>query len=108
MYPTINQLDPKNPKCSEDSAYPANPDNEYGWEKLFSERLYQAYARDYNMDTRIARIHNTYGPMTTWIGGREKAPAALCRKVAMAKDGDIIEVWERVIKQDHLLMLMIV
>ena len=95
MYPEYNQLDPDNPKCSEDSAYPAAPDSEYGWEKLFSERLYLAYHRNYGMEVRIARYHNIFGPEGTWMGGREKAPAALCRKVATAilKGEDYIEVW---------------
>lgn len=93
MYPEYNQLDPDNPKCSEDSAYPAAPDSEYGWEKLFSERLYLAFARNYGMEVRIARYHNIFGPEGTWKGGREKAPAALCRKVAMARDGGEIEIW---------------
>ena len=93
MYPEHNQLDPDNPMCSEDSAYPANPDSEYGWEKLFSERLYLAYKRNYGMDVKIARFHNIFGPYGTWNGGREKAPAAMCRKVAAAMDGGVIEVW---------------
>jgi nucleoside-diphosphate-sugar epimerase len=93
MYPAYNQEDPNNPKCSEDSAYPAAPDSEYGWEKLFSERLYLAYARNFGMNVRIARFHNIFGPMGTWNGGREKAPAAICRKVLMAKDGEEIEIW---------------
>jgi nucleoside-diphosphate-sugar epimerase len=93
MYPAYNQEDPNNPKCSEDSAYPAAPDSEYGWEKLFSERLYLAYARNHGMNVRIARFHNIFGPMGTWNGGREKAPAAICRKVLMADDGDEIEIW---------------
>ena len=93
MYPEYNQLDPNNPDCREDSAYPAAPDSEYGWEKLFSERLYLAYNRNHNFDIRIARYHNIYGPEGTWYGGREKAPAAICRKVAYASDGDSIEVW---------------
>ena len=93
MYPEHNQLDPDNPDCREESAYPANPDSEYGWEKLFSERLYLAYSRNYNIPIRIARYHNIYGPEGTWEGGREKAPAAICRKVAYAEDGDSIEVW---------------
>ena len=93
IYPEYNQLNPNNPQCREDSAYPAAPDTEYGWEKLFSERLYMSYARDYGMDVRIARLHNVFGPMGTWKGGREKAPAALCRKVAEASDGDAIEIW---------------
>jgi GDP-D-mannose 3', 5'-epimerase len=95
IYPEYNQRDPENPKCSEDSAYPAMPDSEYGWEKLFSERLYLAYHRNYGMEVRIARYHNIFGPEGTWRGGREKAPAALCRKVAVAKltGQDYIEVW---------------
>ena len=93
MYPAYNQEDPNNPKCSEDSAYPAAPDSEYGWEKLFSERLYLAYARNFGMNVRIARFHNIFGPMGTWNGGREKAPAAICRKVLMANNGDEIEIW---------------
>jgi len=93
MYPAYNQEDPSNPKCSEDSAYPAAPDSEYGWEKLFSERLYLAYHRNYGLDIRIARFHNICGPEGTWRGGREKAPAAICRKVAEAKDGGEIEIW---------------
>ncbi len=93
MYPEYNQLDPDNPNCSEESAYPAAPDSEYGWEKLFSERLYLAYARNYGLDVRIARYHNIFGPEGTWEGGKEKAPAAMCRKSAEAKEGDAIEVW---------------
>jgi GDP-D-mannose 3',5'-epimerase len=93
MYPEYNQLDPSNPNCAEDSAYPANPDSEYGWEKLFSERLYLAYARNYGINVRIARFHNIYGPLGSWNNGKEKAPAAICRKVAMAKDGEEIEIW---------------
>lgn len=93
MYPEHNQLDPDNPKTSEDSAYPANPDSEYGWEKLFSERLYLAYQRNHGMTVRIARFHNIFGPEGTWRGGREKAPAAVCRKVAEAADGSHIEIW---------------
>jgi len=93
MYPEYNQLDPDNPKCSEESAYPAAPDSEYGWEKLFSERLYLAYNRNYKMEVRIARFHNIYGPNGTWRGGREKAPAAICRKVGEAENGGEIEVW---------------
>ncbi len=93
MYPEYNQLDPDNPKCSEDSAYPAAPDSEYGWEKLFSERLYLSYMRNYGMEVRVARFHNIFGPQGTWDGGREKAPAALCRKIAMAEDGGEIEIW---------------
>lgn len=93
IYPEYNQLDPQNPKCTESSAYPAAPDTEYGWEKLFSERLYRSYARDYGMNIRIARFHNIFGPEGTWAGGREKAPAALCRKVAEAPDGGEVYVW---------------
>jgi nucleoside-diphosphate-sugar epimerase len=93
MYPEHNQMDPDNPNCEESSAYPANPDSEYGWEKLFSERLYMAFARNYGFESRIARYHNIFGPEGTWQGGREKAPAAICRKVAMAADGDEIEIW---------------
>lgn len=93
IYPERNQLDPDNPVCSEDSAYPAAPDSEYGWEKLFSERLFMAYARNYGMEVRIARFHNIFGEEGTWTGGREKAPAALCRKIAEAEDGGEIEMW---------------
>lgn len=93
MYPAYNQEDPDNPKCSEDSAYPAAPDSEYGWEKLFSEHVYLVFHRNYGLNVRIARFHNIFGPGGTWIGGREKAPAALCRKVAEAEDGDEIEIW---------------
>jgi nucleoside-diphosphate-sugar epimerase len=93
MYPEYNQLDPDNPKCSEESAYPAAPDSEYGWEKLFSERLYFAYMRNRKVDVRVARFHNIFGTQGTWCGGREKAPAALCRKVAEAPDGGEIEIW---------------
>ena len=93
MYPEHNQLDPENPNCEESSAYPANPDSEYGWEKLFSERVFLAYNRNYGLNVRIARFHNIFGPQGTWTGGREKSPAAMCRKVAEAKDGDVIEVW---------------
>jgi nucleoside-diphosphate-sugar epimerase len=93
MYPAYNQEDPSNPKCNEDSAYPAAPDSEYGWEKLFSERLYLAANRNAGLDVRIARFHNIFGPEGTWDGGKEKAPAALCRKVAKALDGDEIEIW---------------
>jgi len=88
MYPSHNQEDPNNPNCEESSAYPANPDSEYGWEKLFSERLYLAYNRNYNLDVRIARFHNIFGPLGTWRGGKEKAPAAICRKVIMS-NGEI-------------------
>jgi nucleoside-diphosphate-sugar epimerase len=93
MYPEYNQRDPKNPKCSEESAYPAAPDSEYGWEKLFSERLYLAYQRNHGIQVRIARFHNIFGPEGTWTGGREKAPAALCRKVAEASNGGTVEIW---------------
>ena len=93
IYPEHNQLDPDNPLCSEDSAYPANPDSEYGWEKLFSERLYLAFGHNYGMDVRIARFHNIFGEEGTWDGGREKAPAAFCRKVAMTESGGEIEMW---------------
>ena len=94
MYPEHNQLDPINPICTESSAYPANPDSEYGWEKLFSERLYFAYHRNYGIPVRVARYHNIFGPEGTWEGGREKAPAAICRKVAyLSEEGGTIEVW---------------
>ena len=93
MYPEYNQMDPLNPNCKESSAYPANPDSEYGWEKLFSERLYLAFARNQGLNVRIARFHNIFGPRGTWKGGKEKAPAAMCRKVAEAEDGSEIEVW---------------
>ncbi len=93
IYPERNQLDPENPLCSEDSAYPADPDSEYGWEKLFSERLYGAFRRNYGLNVRTARFHNIFGPEGTWCGGKEKAPAALCRKVLEAPRGGTIEVW---------------
>lgn len=93
IYPEHNQLDPNNPICTEASAYPAAPDSEYGWEKLFSERLYLAYARNYNLNVRIARFHNIFGTEGTWRGGKEKAPAAVCRKVAEAPNGGEIEIW---------------
>jgi nucleoside-diphosphate-sugar epimerase len=93
MYPAYNQDDPLTPNCSEDSAYPAAPDSEYGWEKLFSERLYLAYRRNFGLQTHAARYHNIFGPEGTWTGGREKAPAAICRKIAKARSGDEIEVW---------------
>ena len=93
IYPEYNQLDPANPKCSEDSAYPAEPDSDYGWEKLFSERLYLAYARNYGMEVRIARFHNIFGPEGAFRGGKEKVPAALCRKIAEAPAGGEIEIW---------------
>lgn len=93
MYPAYNQEDPDNPNCAEGSAYPAAPDSEYGWEKLFSERLYLAFGRNYGIEVRIARYHNIFGIEGTWQGGREKAPAALSRKVAMTEDGNEIEIW---------------
>lgn len=93
IYPLYNQLDPDNPKTSEESAYPAQPDSEYGWEKLFSERLYLSFQRNYGLNVRIARFHNVFGPYGSWKDGREKAPAAICRKVAMAPDGGEVEVW---------------
>ena len=93
VYPEHNQRDPENPTCSEESAYPAAPDSEYGWEKLFSERLYFAYQRNYGVQVRVARFHNIFGPEGTWCGGREKAPAAMCRKVAETPDGGEFEVW---------------
>jgi len=93
MYPAYNQEDPDNPNCKEDSAYPAAPDSEYGWEKLFSERLYFAYHRNHGIPVAVARYHNIFGPEGTWVGGREKAPAAICRKVANASQIDEIEVW---------------
>jgi GDP-D-mannose 3', 5'-epimerase len=93
VYPEFNQMDPLNPICTESSAYPAGPDSEYGWEKLFSERLYLSYMRNYGVTVRIARFHNIFGPEGTWDGGKEKAPAALCRKVAQAPEGGEIEIW---------------
>ena len=93
VYPEENQMDPDNPKCSEDTVYPANPDSDYGWEKLFSERLFFAFQRNYDLDVRVARFHNIFGPLGTWQGGREKVPAALCRKIAQAEDGGEIEIW---------------
>jgi GDP-D-mannose 3', 5'-epimerase len=93
MYPAHNQEHPDNPNCAEESAYPAYPDSEYGWEKLFSERLFLAYNRNYSMNCRIARYHNIFGPEGTWSGGREKAPAAICRKVASTPDRGSIEIW---------------
>ncbi len=93
MYPEHNQVDPNNPNCEESSAYPANPDSEYGWEKLFSERLFLAYHRNYNLNVRIGRFHNVFGPMGTWKGGKEKSPAAMCRKVSECEDNGSIEVW---------------
>lgn len=91
IYPERNQLDPNNPNCREDSAYPAQPDSEYGWEKLFSERLFFAFNRNYKLNCRVARYHNIFGPMGTWDGGKEKAPAAMCRKAA--ESSEFIEVW---------------
>ena len=93
VYPEYNQMEPDNPNCAEDSVYPAEPDSEYGWEKLFSERLYLAFQRNYRMEVRIARYHNIFGPEGSWRDGREKAPAAICRKVAEAPDGGEIEIW---------------
>jgi len=93
IYPAHNQTNPSAPKCSEDSAYPADPDSEYGWEKLFSERLYLSYNRNHGMACRIARLHNIFGPEGAWDGGKEKAPAAICRKVAAVEDEGIIEIW---------------
>lgn len=93
IYPERNQLDPDNPMCSEDSAYPAAPDSEYGWEKLFSERMFAAFNKNCKLDIRVARFHNIFGPEGTYTGGKEKAPAALCRKVAQTEDGGSIEVW---------------
>lgn len=93
IYPKYNQMDPDNPKTAENSAYPANPDSEYGWEKLFGERLFLTFNHNYGLNVRIARFHNIFGPEGTWTGGREKAPAAICRKVAEAEDGGEIEIW---------------
>lgn len=93
MYPEHNQLDPENPNCEESSAYPANPDSEYGWEKLFSERLYFAFNRNYKLNVRVARFHNIFGPQGTWNGGKEKAPAAMSRKAAETVEGSSFEVW---------------
>ena len=93
IYPEYNQLDPNNPECSEASAYPAAPDSEYGWEKLFSERLFLSYMRNYGVQVRVARFHNIFGPEGTWTGGKEKAPAAVCRKVAEASQQGEIEIW---------------
>jgi nucleoside-diphosphate-sugar epimerase len=93
VYAEFNQQDPDNPNCEESSAYPAQPDSEYGWEKLFSERLYLAFQHNYGLDVKIARFHNIFGPFSTWEGGKEKAPAAICRKVARAEDGSSIEIW---------------
>lgn len=93
IYPAYNQTDPDNPVCEEKSAYPADPESDYGWEKLFSERLYNAFHRNHGVNVRIARYHNVFGPLGAWRGGREKAPAALCRKVAEAPDGTEMEIW---------------
>ena len=93
MYPEYNQMDPNNPQCAESSAYPAQPDSEYGWEKLFSERLYMSFKRNYGLDCKIARFHNIYGPEGAWKDGREKAPAAICRKVIAAQSNENIEIW---------------
>ncbi len=93
IYPEFNQTDPDNPNCEESSAYPAQPDSEYGWEKLFSERLYFSFMRNHGIQVRVARFHNIFGPEGTYDGGREKAPAAICRKVAAAENGSSIEIW---------------
>ena len=105
IYPEYNQTDPLNPKCSEESAYPAAPDSEYGWEKLFSERLYLAHMRNYGIAVRIARFHNIFGPQGTWTGGTEKAPAAMCRKVAKAEQGGEIEIWGMGNRHAHFCIL---
>jgi len=93
VYNEHNQLNPDTPICEESSAYPAYPDSEYGWEKLFSERLYSTFKRNYGVDVRIGRFHNVFGPYGTYDGGKEKAPAAVCRKVAQCLDGGTIEIW---------------
>lgn len=93
IYPFFNQEDPENPNCEESSAYPALPDSEYGWEKLFSERLYFAFKKNFGIDCKVARFHNIFGPSGTWRGGKEKAPAAICRKVAEAEDGGSVDIW---------------
>lgn len=93
IYPAENQIDPNNPNCEESSAYPANPDSEYGWEKLIAERLYLSYHRNFGLNVKIARFHNIYGPESTWTGGKEKAPAAICRKVAEVKENNPVEIW---------------
>lgn len=93
VYPEYNQMDENNPSCIEDSVYPAEPDSEYGWEKLYGERLYLSFRKNYGIDTKIARLHNIFGPMGTYKGGKEKAPAAICRKVVIAGEGDTIDVW---------------
>ena len=105
MYPAHNQENPDSPLTEESSAYPANPDSEYGWEKLFSERLYLAYARNHGFESHVARYHNVFGPLGTWKGGREKAPAAICRKVAEASDGGEIEIWGDGEQTDHFFSL---
>lgn len=104
IYPEHNQKDSENPNCKEETAYPANPDSDYGWEKLFSERLYLAFARNYGFESRIARYHNIFGCEGTWKGGREKAPAAICRKIAAAQNGDDIEIWGMGNKRVHFFM----
>lgn len=101
IYPEYNQMDPDNPKCSEDSVYPAEPDSEYGWEKLFSERMYLSYHKSQGLQVRIARFHNIFGLEGAWDNGREKAPAAFCRKVAEAKDGGEIEMWGMLSRHDR-------
>lgn len=93
VYPEYNQLDPNNPKCTESTVYPAEPDSEYGWEKLYGERLYLTFHKNHKIDTKIVRLHNVFGPMGTWTGGKEKAPAAICRKVAETPNGGTIEIW---------------
>lgn len=93
IYPQENQTDPNNPNCAEHTAFPANPDSEYGWEKIFSERMYASFSRNYGLDVRIARFHNIFGPEGSWNNGKEKAPAAICRKVAEAENGGSIEIW---------------
>jgi GDP-D-mannose 3',5'-epimerase len=93
VYPERNQMDPDNPRCEEDSVYPAAPDSEYGWEKLFSERLYFSFKRNHGLNAKVARFHNIYGPEGAWNNGKEKAPAAICRKVAQAAEGGTVEIW---------------
>jgi GDP-D-mannose 3',5'-epimerase len=93
VYPERNQMDPANPRCEEDSVYPAAPDSEYGWEKLFSERLYFSFKRNHGLNAKVARFHNIFGPEGAWNNGKEKAPAAICRKVADADDEGTVEVW---------------
>ena len=93
VYPEFNQLTSSNPICSEDTVYPAQPDSEYGWEKLFSERMYLAYSRNYAIQSRIGRFHNIFGPLGSWNNGKEKAPAALCRKIASTPNGGSVEIW---------------